>query len=103
MKQAQYYYLTRTGLPYQPIKDDDFLAVRNHSLETVTELYTKNGNSDRFHIDGEEWTLKKILRRFIWHDRIHGKAIVRILRKQASLGLVSSYHDPFGFEANPPK
>ena len=26
----------------------------------------------------EEWTLRKVLRRFIWHDRIHGKAMYRM-------------------------
>lgn len=27
---------------------------------------------------GEEWTLRKMLRRFIWHDRIHAKAMYRM-------------------------
>lgn len=27
---------------------------------------------------GEEWTLRKVLRRFIWHDRIHAKAMYRM-------------------------
>jgi len=27
---------------------------------------------------GEEWTLRKVLRRFIWHDRIHAKALYRM-------------------------
>ena len=27
--------------------------------------------------DGEEWTLRKALRRFLWHDRIHAKAMWR--------------------------
>lgn len=30
---------------------------------------------------GEEWSLKKLLRRFIWHDRIHAKAMWRMARK----------------------
>ncbi len=29
----------------------------------------------------EEWSLRKVLRRFIWHDRIHAKAMVRMARK----------------------
>jgi len=28
-------------------------------------------------IDGEQWTETKVLRRFIWHDRIHAKALYR--------------------------
>lgn len=27
---------------------------------------------------GEDWTLRKMLRRFIWHDRIHGRAMYRM-------------------------
>ena len=27
---------------------------------------------------GEEWSLRKLLRRFIWHDRIHAKAMYRM-------------------------
>ncbi len=29
----------------------------------------------------EEWSLRKVLRRFIWHDRIHGKAMYRMAVK----------------------
>ena len=36
------------------------------SLEPVTGSY------------GEQWSLRKLLRRFIWHDRIHGKAMYRM-------------------------
>ena len=27
---------------------------------------------------GEQWSLSKVLRRFIWHDRIHAKAMYRM-------------------------
>ncbi len=27
---------------------------------------------------GEEWSLRKVLRRFIWHDRIHARAMYRM-------------------------
>ena len=30
---------------------------------------------------GEQWTLRKMLRRFLWHDRIHGKAMYRMAVK----------------------
>ena len=30
---------------------------------------------------GEMWSLKKVLRRFIWHDRIHAKAMYRMAKK----------------------
>lgn len=31
---------------------------------------------------GELWSLAKVLRRFIWHDRIHAKAMYRMARKK---------------------
>lgn len=30
---------------------------------------------------GELWTLRKVLRRFLWHDRIHAKAMFRMAAK----------------------
>ena len=30
---------------------------------------------------GENWSLRKVLRRFIWHDRIHAKAMYRMALK----------------------
>lgn len=30
---------------------------------------------------GEQWSLRKVLRRFIWHDRIHAKAMYRMAMK----------------------
>ena len=30
---------------------------------------------------GEDWTLRKVLRRFIWHDRIHANAMYRMALK----------------------
>ena len=30
---------------------------------------------------GEDWSLRKVLRRFIWHDRIHARAMYRMATK----------------------
>lgn len=30
---------------------------------------------------GEDWSLRKVLRRFIWHDRIHARAMYRMAVK----------------------
>ena len=37
---------------------------------------------------GEEWSLRKLLRRFIWHDRIHAKAMYRMAVKTFGAGAV---------------
>lgn len=41
---------------------------------------------------GEQWSLKKLLRRFIWHDRIHAKAMWRMATK-----LCAETANPFYF------
>lgn len=45
---------------------------------------------------GEEWSLRKVLRRFVWHDRIHAKAMYRMVEKTFGKGSVP---DIFQFEA----
>lgn len=47
---------------------------------------------------GEDWTLRKLLRRFLWHDRIHAKAMTRMALRLWSAG---EFADPFFFLADP--
>uniref|UniRef100_A0A7C6A8U6 DinB family protein n=1 Tax=candidate division WOR-3 bacterium TaxID=2052148 RepID=A0A7C6A8U6_UNCW3 len=96
VNRCQYYYLSRTKIEFEA-KDEDFMKIRAFCLQKLKELYRKNNNYTIFEIDNELWTLKKILRRFIWHDRIHGKAVARILKKQKQLGMINEYNDPFYF------
>ena len=42
---------------------------------------------------GEWWSLRKVLRRFIWHDRIHARAMCRMAKKT-----FGKYENPFRFE-----
>lgn len=37
---------------------------------------------------GEDWSLRKVLRRFVWHDRIHGKAMYRMAVRTFGAGAV---------------
>ena len=43
---------------------------------------------------GELWTLRKVIRRFLWHDRIHGKAMYRMAAKTFGSHLIAN---PFKF------
>ena len=43
---------------------------------------------------GEDWSLRKVLRRFIWHDRIHARAMYRMAIKVFSAENVAN---PFCF------
>ena len=42
---------------------------------------------------GEWWSLRKLFRRFLWHDRIHAKAMYRMAKRN---GMVDEITDPFG-------
>ncbi|MEG1633188.1 MAG: hypothetical protein RR314_03950 [Oscillospiraceae bacterium] len=42
----------------------------------------------------EQWSLRKVCRRFIWHDRIHAKAMYKMAIKLCG---ASSVANPFGF------
>jgi hypothetical protein len=96
VKGCQYYYLSRIRIPID-MKEEDFIKIREFCLEKFEELYHLNNNSLVFEVENELWTVKKILRRFIWHDRIHAKAITRILERQKELGMIAGYDDPFHF------
>ena len=43
---------------------------------------------------GEMWSVKKVLRRFIWHDRIHAKAMWKMVKKTFGENAVENI---FGF------
>ncbi len=43
---------------------------------------------------GEQWSLRKVLRRFIWHDHIHAKAMYRMAAKKWG---VDTIQNPFYF------
>lgn len=45
---------------------------------------------------GEDWSLRKVLRRFIWHDRIHARAMYRMAVKVFGSESVA---DPFCFKS----
>jgi len=93
---TQYYYLSRANLTSEE-RSSGFLEARRNCLSCLRELFEQQGNDRIFQVDNEEWTLRKVLRRFVWHDRIHAKSIVRILQKQKQLALIVSFRDPFHF------
>jgi len=98
VKNCQYYYLSRMNIIEKT--EGDFLTIRKSCLEKLEALYRKSNNCVILEVDNELWTLKKALRRFIWHDRIHGKAMARILEKQSQLEMIAEYEDTFHFFFN---
>ncbi|MDE2889337.1 MAG: hypothetical protein OXR72_14115 [Gemmatimonadota bacterium] len=93
---VQGYYLQCLGL--SPILEScSFVGRRCECLSRITGLYERNSGCSVIRGDGEEWTTAKALRRYIWHDHIHAKSIVRTLQRQLEAGLIDRIHDPFKF------
>ncbi len=96
VSKTQAYYLSRLGLSLQ---EGEFMMMRRLGLSLLHKEFEAHGNKPPVEVEGELWTLKKVLRRFVWHDRIHAKAIERMMRKQQQLGLIPGYPDPFRFSS----
>ena len=56
-------------------------------LETHADFLNNNVFEGSY---GEEWSLRKLLRRFIWHDRIHAKAMYRMAVKTFGVESISN-------------
>ena len=57
--------------------DGDIYECRKRGFEALEALpdFLKNPVIEGSY--GEQWSLRKVFRRFIWHDRIHGRAMWR--------------------------
>lgn len=92
-KNVNEYYFGEIGVDAD--KEGTILECRERGfarLEQQPDFLTKGvicGSYD------EEWSVRKVLRRFIWHDRIHAKAMYRMAVKTFGEGAVP---DVFGFD-----
>ncbi len=93
---SQHFYMARLGVHLEN-GTNDFLEIRRRCVDELARLHDSGIDSNLFSSENELWTLKKVLRRLVWHDRIHGKAMIRILAKQQKMGLIDDYSDPFNF------
>ena len=51
---------------------------RKHGFEILETMPDYLNNSVIEGSYGEDWSLRKVLRRFVWHDRIHARAMYRM-------------------------
>ncbi len=74
-KSVNSYYFAEIGVAAD--NDGDILSCRSRGFAALEEQegFLSNPMYDGSY--GECWTLRKVLRRFIWHDRIHAKAMYR--------------------------
>lgn len=64
------------------------LACRQRGFEALEQQENFLSNPVFLGSGDEYWSLRKVLRRFIWHDRIHAKAMYRMAEKTFGEGAV---------------
>lgn len=88
------YYFGEIDIPAD--NDGTIYECRKRGFEILerTEGYLENPVIEGSY--GELWSLRKVLRRFLWHDRIHAKAMYRMAVKTFGAAAVE---DVFCFES----
>ena len=71
-----------------------FVERRRECLPRISKLYDEDPAAI-YGLGPELWTIAKALRRYIWHDRIHAKSIVRTLQRLQTDS--EAIDDPFSF------
>ena len=89
--QTTAYYVGAFGLPFENVPD--IYTNRLQALSELEELPDFLSGEVYTAPDGELWTMRKVLRRFLWHDRIHARAMWRTASALWSSGL----ENPFFF------
>lgn len=74
--------------------DGNIYECRKRGFESLESNPDFLQNTVRKGSYGEDWSLRKVLRRFIWHDRIHARAMYRMAIKVFG---AESIENPFYF------
>ena len=74
--------VTAQNYPQKTINGQKFYEYTMEKQEGFLQNAVVIGSYD------EAWSLKKVLRRFLWHDRIHAKAMYRMAVKTFGEGSV---------------
>lgn len=70
------YYFGEIGVDAD--NEGDILECRRRGFESLEQKDNFLENPVLEGSYGESWTVRKVLRRFLWHDRIHGKAMYKM-------------------------
>jgi len=80
---VQLYYLENIGA--SAVIGPDIVEGRLRTIEAIRAKYSAEGNR-LYESPEEKWTVRKVMRRLIWHDRIHARAIERMAARLRSRG-----------------
>ena len=89
------YYANAVGVPFE--NEGGLLENRKRlfrAIESMPDFLSPKVHTDS---DGEQWTRKKLMRRILWHDRIHARALYRLA---ITFWQKDRIENPFGFSAD---
>lgn len=91
-KNVNDYYFGEIHVPAE--NEPDIYTCRLHAFEKLEEqpAFLQNTVFDGSY--SEQWSLRKVCRRFVWHDRIHAKAMLKMAVKLCGKDIVAN---PFCF------
>ncbi|MGL5676801.1 MAG: hypothetical protein ACRDDX_10340 [Cellulosilyticaceae bacterium] len=92
-KNVNSYYFGEINV--EALNGPDIYSCRINAFETLEKQSNFLDNQIFEGSYGEQWSLRKVCRRFIWHDRIHAKAMYRMAGR---LQEVESVKNTFCFE-----
>lgn len=78
-KNVNAYYFGEIGV--EADNEGDILSCRKRGFAALEAEKDHLNLPPREGSYGEWWSLRKVLRRFIWHDRIHARAMLRMAKK----------------------
>lgn len=78
-KNVNEYYFAEIGIDAD--NSGDIFECRKRGFELLEQQNNFLDNKVILGSYGEEWSVRKVLRRFIWHDRIHAKAMYRMAKR----------------------
>lgn len=87
-KNVNSYYFGEIGIDTD--NEGDIYYCRKKGFEILEQTADFLNNSVFEGSYGELWTLRKVMRRFIWHDRIHAKAMYRMAVKTFGADVVKN-------------
>ncbi len=92
-KNVNSYYFGEIGISVS--NDGSILQCRKNGFDILEKQQGFLANTVFEGSYNEKWSLRKVMRRFIWHDRIHAKAMLRMANRTFGNGSVK---DTFQFQ-----
>ena len=75
-KKCDAYYFSEIGVATD--NEETILSCRARGFESLESIENYLSLAPVTGSYGEKWSVRKVLRLFIWHDRIHAKAMYRM-------------------------